>query len=398
MKQIFNGKYAGLFLFMVCVLVPSRVYGAVLITEIMYDLPSSDTGREWVEVTNTSTSGVDITGYKLSEGGTNHALTVLSGNGTLAAGQSAVIVSSADKFASDWPQFNGGLFKASFSLSNTGETVSLKDSSLVLLDSASYTSDAGAAGDGNTLHRVNDTLVAGAADPGVYTSQTPPAPTPDPTPTPDPAPAQAVDTTPAADTSASSTSNTTTDTTPAVTDTTPTPTNTSTESAATQPTSASTVVATVSTPTPTSQTSAQQASAQTQTTSTKSTSTPTPAPTKSATNTAPTTTPVQTSSAPVAPATHAVSVAAAVKTSPSSKTGNAKASSGSSPFGNSDTNTQVAAVSMAPMLQNIPSLWLYALGLVALLAVAVGAVLYVKPHSQNAVAETTSTSEEFELE
>ncbi len=395
MKQVSRKEWTGLiFLFVMCCMFPSKVFGAVLITEIMYDLPGSDTGREWVEVTNTGSDSVDVSNYKLSEGDTNHTLTILSGAPALAGGQSAVIVSNADKFAADWPQFSGTMFKSSFSLSNTGETLSLKDKSLTLLDSASYTSDGGAAGDGNTLHRVGDTLVAGAPDPGVFASATTPAPAPDPTPapapTPDPAPntgtAPTSDTTtstPAADSSSTATTSTSSDT-------------TTQSDTSTPPTTATTV-----TPEPTTQTPAPQTSTTpTQPVSTQTTSTPTPAPavkTKTSSTAMPAATVpvVPTSTAPAIQPTHAVSVAAASKPSSSGGKSTSRSSSSQSTF--KDSNTQVAAVAMAPLLQNIPSIYLYIFGLTAIIVLGVGAVMYIKPESK-AAAVTASTQEEFELE
>lgn len=55
-----------------------------------------------------------------------------------------------------------------------------------------------------------------------------------------------------------------------------------------------------------------------------------------------------------------------------------------------------AAVGMAPLLHTIPSLYFYVLGLLAVIALGVGAVLYAKP--ETAAAETGSGSEEFEIE
>ena len=44
---------------------PLFAYASIEITEIMYDAPGADTGREWVEVTNTGVSPADISNYKL---------------------------------------------------------------------------------------------------------------------------------------------------------------------------------------------------------------------------------------------------------------------------------------------------------------------------------------------
>ena len=134
----------------------------------MYDVPGGDSGHEWVEVTNTGSEPVDISKFKFAEGGTNHALKIISGTSTLAAGSSAIIADNAATFAADWPSYVGTLFDSTFSLSNTGETLAIKNASSSLEDSISYSSSVGANGDGGSLHRSGDTFVAALPNPGVY--------------------------------------------------------------------------------------------------------------------------------------------------------------------------------------------------------------------------------------
>ncbi|HEY8309019.1 MAG TPA: PKD domain-containing protein, partial [Gemmatimonadaceae bacterium] len=110
---------------------------------------------------------------------TNHALTLAGGEATVAAGGIAIIAEDPAKFAADTPTYGSTVFKASFSLSNTGETLGLKDEAGDVVDSVSYDSSMGAAGDGNSLHRVaaqagsGSSFVAGAPDPGAYSGATP---------------------------------------------------------------------------------------------------------------------------------------------------------------------------------------------------------------------------------
>lgn len=149
---------------------PQEVLAAVQITEVMYDVSGSDTNREWIEITNTGSSAVDVSGYRLYEANTNHALTLVSGSATLTAGASAVIVDDVAKFTVDWPQFSGTVFDASFDLSNTGETLALKDSSLSVLDTVSYSSSMGAAGDGTSLSRIGSSFSPASPTPWMYGS------------------------------------------------------------------------------------------------------------------------------------------------------------------------------------------------------------------------------------
>ncbi len=141
---------------------------SVQITEIMYDVSGSDSGREWVEIVNLGPGAVDASAFKFFEANTNHALTLVSGSAVLQPQVSAVIVEDEVKFLVDWPSFHGAVFKSSFSLSNTGESVAIKDATLSVLDSVTYDSSMGAAGDGNSLRRSGIMFVAGAPDPGVF--------------------------------------------------------------------------------------------------------------------------------------------------------------------------------------------------------------------------------------
>ena len=62
----------------------------LIITEVLYDVPSGDTGYEWVEIFNGTTETVDLSGYSLASGGTGYG----AGwglEGILLPGQCAVI-------------------------------------------------------------------------------------------------------------------------------------------------------------------------------------------------------------------------------------------------------------------------------------------------------------------
>ncbi len=147
-------------------------FANVEINEIMYDLKNgSDDGREWVEVFNNSASTVDISAFKFFEGNintkTNHKLTLAQGDKNIGAKGYAVIVSNMAKFKTDFPNFFGTIFDSSFALSNDGETLALKDESLNIIDQYIYSSSMGAAGDGNSLQKINGSWVASKPTPGV---------------------------------------------------------------------------------------------------------------------------------------------------------------------------------------------------------------------------------------
>ena len=159
--------------------VPFLSFANVSFTEIMYDVSGSDTGREWVEIT--ADTATDLSDWKLFEANTNHTLTLVKGAALVPAGSFVVIADNTEKFLLDFPSFTGTLFDSSFSLSNTGETISLRNADLVDTDTVSYTSGQGAAGDGNSLQKINSVWAASLPTPGAAnntsanTNDTPPA-------------------------------------------------------------------------------------------------------------------------------------------------------------------------------------------------------------------------------
>ncbi len=152
----------------VIVFAPGVALAGVTISEVMYDVPGSDAGREWVEVRNDGSTAVDLAGWKLFENNTNHGIATTSSAGTFSipAGGYAVIADNAEKFLIDWPSFSGALFDSVFSLSNTGESVSIRNADLVDVDTATYSAETGGAGDGNSLERSGNTFVAHTPNPG----------------------------------------------------------------------------------------------------------------------------------------------------------------------------------------------------------------------------------------
>ena len=130
------------------------IFYPVIINEIMYNLKGSDNGREWIELYNNGTSDVDLINWRFTESDTSHGLKSVQGGSIVYPGEYAIIASNAEKFLADNPKYSGILFSSSFSLSNKGETVSIKNGSLEI-DSVNYIPDWGANGDGNSLQRIS---------------------------------------------------------------------------------------------------------------------------------------------------------------------------------------------------------------------------------------------------
>ncbi|MEI6346106.1 MAG: lamin tail domain-containing protein [bacterium] len=131
---------------------PVAVQARIEFTEVMYDPAGTDAGREWIEIHNTASETVDVSGLKLFEEGVNHGLKAVVGTTTLAGGQYAVIADDSAKFMVDWPAYSGTLYDSSFSLKNTGEVLVLRGKD-VDEDVLTFDPMIGAAGDGNTLQK-----------------------------------------------------------------------------------------------------------------------------------------------------------------------------------------------------------------------------------------------------
>ena len=141
--------------------------GEIVISEIMYDLQNgSDDGREWIEVYNNSDTPIDLSTFKFFEADTNHKLISVAGEANVSPLGYALLVSDFAKFKNDNPNFVGNIFDSTFSLSNTGENLILKDKDLNIIDQKSYSSVMGGGGDGNSIQLVNGSWVASLPTPG----------------------------------------------------------------------------------------------------------------------------------------------------------------------------------------------------------------------------------------
>ncbi|HLD85695.1 MAG TPA: lamin tail domain-containing protein [archaeon] len=125
---------------------------AVIINEIMYNPNSTDTNHEWIELYNNESFEINISGWKFFESGTNHAMNLIQGGSVISSGSYAVIVDDSTAFLLDYPNFTGNLFDSSFSLSNTGETLVIKNSTNAVIDNITYSDNAS---EGNTICIIN---------------------------------------------------------------------------------------------------------------------------------------------------------------------------------------------------------------------------------------------------
>lgn len=151
--------------------IPSFVYGQVAISEIMYDMSGTDTGREWIEVQNIGSASIDLSTWKLFEANSNHKITALS-SATLPSQGFAIIADNSDKFKVDNPQYEGLLFDSTFSLSNDGETIIVRNDASLDVDTLTYNPSIGAAGDGTSLQKMGTSWISALPSPGRETTAT----------------------------------------------------------------------------------------------------------------------------------------------------------------------------------------------------------------------------------
>ncbi len=145
-------------------------FADVSFSEIMYDAEGSDTDKEWVEIYNSGSSTVSISGWKFNDGA-NHTLNnppTNGGQGTLeiAAGSYVVLAGNANAFLSEYTSYTGTVIDTVMSLTNTSDTLSLIDQNGGTVTSYTYSSDQGAAGDGLSLQNINGTWGSGTPTPG----------------------------------------------------------------------------------------------------------------------------------------------------------------------------------------------------------------------------------------
>ncbi|MEM6635197.1 MAG: ExeM/NucH family extracellular endonuclease [Pseudomonadota bacterium] len=105
---------------------------AILISEIMYNPASAEDDWEWIEIVNTGSSTVDLSGWVLDDGNASFLSDANIASGSVAAGGSAVFYNAddvtADEFADAWGEglnlvavtgWSGNAFN------NSGDTVAL---------------------------------------------------------------------------------------------------------------------------------------------------------------------------------------------------------------------------------------------------------------------------------
>lgn len=139
-------------------------WAPVTINEIYYDAPGSDESAEWIELYNAATSSVSLDGWKIEESGTAHTITP-QGTVAIAPGGYAVIARNKEQFLVNHPDVTAPIWTSAFSLNNDGEIITLKNNALAI-DTITYASTTGAAGNGKSLQKFDATWKEAAPTPG----------------------------------------------------------------------------------------------------------------------------------------------------------------------------------------------------------------------------------------
>jgi len=161
-------------------LLPATASANVVISEFLYDAQGTDADQEFVEIYNSGSATVDLTKWKVNDG-SNHTLNVPPKNGgtgaiSLSAGSYALLVDNAANFIAAHPGLSGTIIDTVLSLSNTGVTIQLVGEDGSVADSAAYTKDLGAAGDGNSLQKNGSSFIPAAPTPLAANASTPAPP------------------------------------------------------------------------------------------------------------------------------------------------------------------------------------------------------------------------------
>ena len=121
------------------------------LTEIMYNPDGADAGREWVEVY--ADAAMNLSKARIVDHGGPHLITPHLGESTVIG--YAIITNSAATFLAEHPFYEGQVFQAAISLSNTGEAIAITENGEVE-DNVTYT-NLYANGNGRTLEKVAGT-------------------------------------------------------------------------------------------------------------------------------------------------------------------------------------------------------------------------------------------------
>src|SRR3990167_5584625 len=139
-------------------ILPLAVKASVLITEVSYDAAGADSGQEWLELYNNSTQAVIIDSAWRFFDGSNHTLKLTQGSSTIESLGLAILADNPLNFLASHSDYSGNLFDTVININNSSSTIAISNDGSHWLDSLTFTSDWGAAGNSKTLELVDAAL------------------------------------------------------------------------------------------------------------------------------------------------------------------------------------------------------------------------------------------------
>jgi hypothetical protein len=143
-------------LILLSLLLSFQIVFALTITEIMYNPEGNDSGREWIEVFNNSSETINIlsgkNGWRINDG-KNH---LFEEDLTIYPQEIFVIVQDKSLFLKDYPNFQGKMIQANFSLKNESGKIQIFDEQKRLRTEISYQSSCGGQNNGYSIFFENN--------------------------------------------------------------------------------------------------------------------------------------------------------------------------------------------------------------------------------------------------
>src|SRR4051794_22700873 len=113
----------------------------VILSEIMYDPQNSDTNREWVELYNTGTSAVSLSGWQFGLPSNNLWTAALPASASIAAGQALVLTPSSATLDSDWGSGINRIQVSNFPSLTNDPNAHIADATLAIRNGSSVIQD-----------------------------------------------------------------------------------------------------------------------------------------------------------------------------------------------------------------------------------------------------------------
>lgn len=140
----------------------------LVISEVLYDVPSGDNGFEWVEIVNLGSTAVDLSSFSLGNGGASYTSSTVQLSGTIPAGGVFVVGGPTSSAANGNPSFDQVVnFSPDFQNSGaTADGVALFDVPANQITASTVPIDAVVYGGSNTSGLIDETGVASVPEVG----------------------------------------------------------------------------------------------------------------------------------------------------------------------------------------------------------------------------------------